>query len=46
VHGKWFSPEIGRRRLRDINEETIDRIFGQMRRAGLSASRMNDAGSL
>jgi integrase len=46
VHGKWFSPEIGRRRLRDIDEATIDRIFGRMRRAGLSASRMNDARSL
>ena len=46
VHGKWFSPEIGRRRLRDIDEATIDRNFGRMRRAGLSASRMNDARSL
>jgi integrase len=46
VHAKWFSPEIGRRRLRDIDEATIDRIFGRMRRAGLSASRMNDARSL
>jgi hypothetical protein len=25
VHGRWFSPEIGRRRLRDIDEATIDR---------------------
>jgi integrase len=46
VHGKWFSPEIGRRRLRDLDEASIDRIFGRMRRAGLSASRMNDARSL
>jgi integrase len=46
VHRKWFSPEIGRRRLRDIDEATIDRIFGRLRRAGLSASRMNDARSL
>lgn len=46
VHGKWFSPEIGRRRLRDIDEATVDRLFGRMRRAGLSASRMNDARSL
>jgi integrase len=46
VHGKWFSPEIGRRRLRDIDEATIDRNFGRMRRAGLRASRMNDARSL
>jgi integrase len=46
VHGKWFSPDIGRRRLRDIDEATIDRLFGRMRKAGLSASRMNDARSL
>jgi integrase len=46
VHGRWFSPEIGRRRLRDIDEATIDRLFGRMRKAGLSASRMNDARSL
>jgi integrase len=46
VHGKWFSPEIGGRRLRDIDEATIDRVFGRMRKAGLSASRMNDARSL
>ena len=46
VHGRWFSPEIGRRRLRDIDEATIDRLFGRMRKAGLSASRMSDARSL
>ena len=38
-HLKWFSPEIGRRRLREIDEATIDRLFGRMRKAGLSASR-------
>ena len=46
VHRKWFSLEIGTRRLRDVDEATIDRVFGRMRRAGLSASRMNDARSL
>jgi integrase len=46
VHNKWFSPEIGTRRLRDIDENTIDDIFGAMRRAGLSRSRMNEARSL
>ncbi|MGH9235611.1 MAG: tyrosine-type recombinase/integrase [Acidimicrobiales bacterium] len=46
VHGRWFSREIGRRRLRDIDEATIDWLFGRMRKAGLSASRMNDARSL
>lgn len=46
LHEKWFSPEIGRRRVRDVDEEAIDRIFGRMRRAGLSRSRMNHARSL
>jgi len=43
---KWFSPEIGRRRVKDVDEATIDRIFGRMRRAGLSRSRVNHARSL
>jgi integrase len=46
VHAKWFSPEIGGHRLRDIDEATIDRLFGQMRQAGLSSSRMNSARNL
>ena len=46
VHAKWFSPEIGRHRLRDIDEATIDRLFGRMRQAGLSSSRMNSARNL
>jgi integrase len=46
VHSKWFSPEVGGRRLRDIDEATIDRLFGRMREAGLSASRMNAARNL
>jgi integrase len=46
VHAKWFSPEIGRHRLRDIDEATIDRLFGRMRKAGLSSSRMNSARNL
>jgi integrase len=46
LHDKWFSPEIGRRRVRDVDEEAIDKIFGRMRRAGLSRSRMNQARSL
>lgn len=40
------APEIGARRLRDIDYETMVRIFGKMRRAGLSRSRMNNAKSL
>jgi integrase len=46
VHTKWFSPVIGKHRVRDVDEEDIDRIFGAMRRAGLSASRMNAARNL
>lgn len=46
VHTKWFSREIGGRRLRDVDEATIDRLFGRMREAGLSRSRMNAARSL
>jgi integrase len=46
VHVKWFSPEIGHRRLRDVDEATIDRLFGRMREAGLSRSRMNAARNL
>jgi integrase len=46
LHLKWFAPEIGRRRVRDVDEAAIDRIFGRMRRAGLSRSRMNHARSL
>jgi integrase len=46
LHLRWFAPEIGRRRVRDVDEAAIDRIFGKMRRAGLSRSRMNHARSL
>lgn len=31
VHAVWFSPVIGRRRVRDVNEATMDRIFGKSR---------------
>jgi integrase len=46
VHGKWFSPAIGGRRVADVDEAAIDRIFGLMRTAGLSASRLHDARNL
>lgn len=46
VHQKWFSPQIGGRRVVDIDEAAIDRVFGAMRRAGLSASRLQDARNL
>lgn len=46
VHARWFSPGIGRRRLCDVDDEDLDRIFGKMRAAGLSASRMSAARNL
>ena len=46
LHRRWFSPAIGSRRVRDIDQEHLDRIFGQMRKAGLSRSRLNQARSL
>lgn len=46
VERKWFSPEIGHLRVRDVDSATIDRLFGKLRRAGLSRSRMNHARSL
>jgi integrase len=46
VHRKWFAPSLGKKRVRDVTEEDIDRIFGRMRRAGTSASRMQDARNL
>jgi hypothetical protein len=46
VHARWFSPEIGGRRVVGVDEAPIDRIFGWMRTAGLSASRLHDARNL
>jgi integrase len=46
VHSRWFSPTLGRKRVRDVREEDIDRVFGRMRKAGISASRMQDARNL
>lgn len=46
LHAKWFSPVIGASFVRDVELATLDGVFGQMRRAGLSRSRMNQARSL
>jgi integrase len=46
LHEKWFSRQIGNRRVRDVDEEALDKIFGRMRDAGLSRSRLNHARSL
>jgi len=46
IHRQWFSPVIGTSRVRDVEEATMDRIFGKMRKAGVSRARMNTAVSL
>lgn len=46
LHKKWFSPKIGGKRVRDVADEVMDRIAGEMREAGLSVSRLNDVRSL
>lgn len=43
---QWFSPVIGDRRVSQVDIASLDRIFGGMRRAGLSRSRLNHAKSL
>jgi integrase len=46
LHRKWFASGIGSRLVREVDKASLDRLFGAMRRAGLSASRMNQARSL
>lgn len=46
LHAKWFAPQIGEKLPRQVDERTMDRLFGDMRRAGLSDSRINQATSL
>lgn len=46
LHRKWFSPLLGQLPLRAVDEAAIDDVFGRMRRAGLSRSRMNQARSM
>lgn len=46
MHKKWFVPELGRRRVRDVTEADMDRIAGRMRAAGRSASRLQDVRNL
>ncbi len=43
---QWFSPDIGDRRVSQVDVASLDRIFGKMRRSGLSRSRLNHAKSL
>ena len=46
LHQRWFSPTIGAQQVKRIEGATMDRLFGAMRQAGLSASRLNQAKSL
>lgn len=46
IHKEWFAPALGDRRVKDVDEALLDRLFGKMRRAGRSRSRMNQARSL
>jgi integrase len=46
LHHRWFSPTIGAQQVKRIESATMDRLFGAMRQAGLSASRLNQAKSL
>lgn len=46
IHRRWFSPYAGGLLLREVNEGTLDHLFGRMRKAGLSRSSLNHAKSL
>ena len=46
LHQRWFAPTIGDRRVARVDARTMDGLFGAMRNAGLSASRLNQAKSL
>jgi site-specific recombinase XerD len=46
LHARWFSPAIESRRVARVDTAAIDRLFGEMRQAGLSTSRLNQAMSL
>lgn len=46
LHRKWFSPALGTRQVSRVDTEAIDWLFGEMRAAGLSRSRLNQAKSL
>lgn len=46
LHKRWFSAAIGSKTVARVDSATMDDLFGAMRRAGLSASRLNQARSL
>ncbi len=46
VYRRWIQPHIGQKRAVSIKPGDLDSLFGRMRRAGLSHSRMNNARAL
>ena len=46
LHHRWFSAGIGAKAVIRVDPEDMDQLFGEMRKAGLSASRLNQAKSL
>ena len=42
----WIKPAIGSKRANSIRPADLDKVFGRLRRAGLSRSRMNNARAL
>jgi integrase len=46
LHRRWFSPTIGAQQVKRVDSATMDRLFGAMRHAGLSATRLNQPRSL
>ena len=46
VYDKWLADQIGSRSADRVSPADLDDVFGRMRRAGLSRSRMNNARAL
>ncbi len=46
LHHRWFSPTIGSRPVKRVDTAVMDQLFGAMRQAGLSSSRLRQAKSL
>ena len=43
VYNNWIQPSLGSTRAGSVQPSDLDKLFGKMRRAGLSRSRMNNA---
>lgn len=46
VYRNWLKPQLGHVRASGLKNEHLTRVFGAMRRAGMSHSRMNNARAL